>query len=193
MSKIIAGSFELQEQAQAAVDALAAAGFPRDQINSFYVNPAGQHDLYPLGGDENKSEGAEASDTGVVAGGATGAIIGAVAGTVGIPFTGPLGPAIGGLLGAHVGTLMGSMSQMHDDGEAQAAHHEQVVLRKGGLLVAVGVGDDEQESAALDALRRLGAHQLEHAYGTIENGDWVDFDPRQPMHLEQNQGNRPRV
>ena len=35
----------------------------------------------------------------------------------------------------------------------------------------------DAENRALDVLRRLGAHHIERAQGSIDDGDWTDFDP----------------
>jgi hypothetical protein len=162
MATIIAGRFEQQAQVQDVIGALQNAGFPEDQISSFYVNPPGQHDTYQIGGDRDKSPGAEDSSKGAATGGAVGAAIG-IATT---PVTGPAGPA----LGAYVGSLIGTLSQM-DEAE------ESPPVRQSGMLVAVSVPDGQHEAHATDVLRALGAHDLERADGTIENGDWIDFNP----------------
>ena len=77
MATIIAGRFAQQTQIQEAIDALLRAGFSQNEISSFYVNPAGQHDYYPLGGDHDKSPGAEESETGSLSGLAAGGAVGA--------------------------------------------------------------------------------------------------------------------
>jgi hypothetical protein len=46
MSNIIAGRFQTQSDVAFAIAELERIGFPRASISSFYVNPAGQHDLY---------------------------------------------------------------------------------------------------------------------------------------------------
>jgi hypothetical protein len=46
MSNIIAGRFQTQSDVVFAIAELERIGFPRAAISSFYVNPAGQHDLY---------------------------------------------------------------------------------------------------------------------------------------------------
>ena len=64
MTVIIAGRFEQQDEVQEAISALQRAGAPPSQISSFYVNPPGQHDMFPIGGDRDESPGAEDSDKG---------------------------------------------------------------------------------------------------------------------------------
>lgn len=54
MSTIISGFFQTQDEVQFAISELQRVGFTLDAISAFYVNPAGQHDLYPDGGDEQQ-------------------------------------------------------------------------------------------------------------------------------------------
>ncbi|AYR24393.1 hypothetical protein [Herbaspirillum rubrisubalbicans] len=68
MTTIIAARFDLQEDAAQAVTALTEAGFAQRHISRFFVNPAGQHDRFALGGDRDKSPGAQDTDSGAVTG-----------------------------------------------------------------------------------------------------------------------------
>jgi phage tail tape-measure protein len=168
MSTIIAGHLETQPQAQQAIGELQRAGFSPERIATFFVNPPGQHDAYPIGGDFQKSPGAE--DTGK--GAAAGVAAGAAAGLVGAPVVGPLGPLVGG----YVGGLVGGLSQTKDsddDTPANAPPHE----HRSGLMVAVAADDESLRSRAIDLLRAMGAYDIEMAEGTIRDGDWVDFNP----------------
>ena len=176
MSTIIAGHFQLQDEIAEARIALRDAGFAAERISSFYVNPAGQHATYELGGDHDKSPGAKESDEGVVKGGAVGAVAGAVAGSATIAATGPIGPVVGALVGAHVGSLY-SLHKMKEAGEPEQGGENQRPPRRAGMMIAVAVEGAEQEQRALDTLRRLGAHDIERADGSISGGDWGDFDP----------------
>jgi hypothetical protein len=176
MTTIIAGHFQLQDEIADARIALLNAGFAAERISSFYVNPPGQHDMYELGGDHDKSPGAKESDEGVVQGGAAGAVAGAVVGTATMPLTGPVGPVVGALVGAHVGSLF-SLHKMKDAGEAEEGGHNVAPPRKSGMMIAVAVVGPEQEQQALALLRRLGAHDVERAEGSISGGDWRDFNP----------------
>src|SRR5690606_30633390 len=132
----------------------------------FYVNPPGQHDMHPLGGDEDKSEGAEKTPRGAAAGTAAGA----AAGLAAAPVLGPAGP----LTGAYVGSLVGSLSQMEKTGEAaeDPDSEDKPKEHRAGMMVAVAVEDVEAERRAIDALVSVGATDTEIAEGTIENGDW---------------------
>ncbi len=49
MSNIISGHFQTQDDVAFAMGELEKAGFPESDISSFYVNPAGQHDLFAPG------------------------------------------------------------------------------------------------------------------------------------------------
>jgi hypothetical protein len=176
MSTIIAGHFQLQDEIADARLALLGAGFAASRISAFYVNPAGQHDVHELGGDHDKSPGARESDDGVVQGGATGAVAGAVIGSATIPIAGPVGPVVGALVGAHVGSLY-SLHKMKEAGQPDEDGSNVRPPRKSGMLIAVAVDDAAQETLALDILRRLQAHDIERAEGTISGGDWRDFNP----------------
>ena len=166
MTVIIAGRFAQQEEVEQAIAALQRAGAPADQISSFYVNPAGQHDLFPIGGDRDESPGAEDSDKGTALGLGAGGVIGGAAGAI----AGPFGAITGALVGAHVGSLMGSLAGTDEDKDIPP-------LRESGMLVAVGVSSETEEEKAVDTLRALGATSVERSEGQIVNGDWTDFDP----------------
>lgn len=176
MTTIIAGRLQQQSEVEDAIEELARAGFAREKISSFYVNPPGQHDATPVGGDHLLSPGAKESGKGVAAGAATGAAVGAAA----TSFLGPVGTVTGSLVGAHVGGLIGSMSTMKEHGET-GEHGEDAEnaapVRKSGMMIAVACHDQEEERHSVNLLRSLGATDIERAQGTIENGDWNDFDP----------------
>lgn len=178
MSTIVAGHFQLQEQIEQARNELMRAGFPEERISAFYLNQPGQHDLTAIGGDHLLSPGAKESPLGVAEGAAAGGALGVAVGAATAMVTGPAGPIIGGLVGAHVGSLY-SLSKMKEAGESEAGgdganDHEP---RKAGMLVAVAFDQPEEEQRALDVLHRLGSDHIERASGTIENGDWTDFNP----------------
>lgn len=170
MTTIIAGRFAQQDEVQRAIAALQQAGAPAECITSFYVNPPGQHDLYPIGGDRDESPGSEDSDKGSAAGIGVGGAVGGAAGLATAPVTGPLGAITGALVGGHIGSLIGSLSQTDEAGEAPHA-------RQSGMLVAVSVTSDEEEKRAIDTLRSVGGTGLERSQGQIVNGEWADFDP----------------
>ena len=177
MSTIVAGHFQLQDQVENARRALMNAGFPEDRISAFFLNQPGQHDLTPIGGDRDKSPGAQETPEGVLEGAATGGAVGAAIGAATAVVTGPVGPIVGGLVGAHVGSLY-SLSKMKEAGEGEeGGAANRFAPRKSGMLIAVAADQDGDEARALDVLRSLGSDHIERAKGTIENGDWTDFDP----------------
>lgn len=181
MATIIAGRFEQQSQVQQVISELVRSGFDRDQVSSFYVTPAGQHGNFPLGGDEHKSPGMDHDTTGVGAGWAAGGAVGAAIGAATTPLTGPLGAVTGAFVGAHIAAVGGALSQADDDGEDEA--HGQPHIRHAGMMVAVSVPEGGDTGKAIEALRAIGAADIERREGTIVNGDWVDFDPVAPPSL----------
>lgn len=185
MTAIIAGRFQQQSETEDAIEELQHAGFARERISVFYLNPQGQHSIYPIGGDRAVSPGAQESDKGVAAGAAAGA----AAGLAAAPFLGPVGAITGGLVGAHVGGLIGGMSQMKEQGET-GEHAEDVEnaapVRHAGMYVAVAADGQEQEERSIRTLRALGAADIERAAGTIADGDWSDFNPVAPPVLIDN-------
>lgn len=169
MSTIIAGHFQLQEEALRACEALQAAGFAAERVTNFYSNPPGQHAVIPTGGDRIASPGAQDTPEGLAKGEVTGAAVGAALGAATIPVTGPVGPVLGGLVGAHVGSLY-SFSELKEKDESGPPP------RQAGMLAAVAV-EDGQEARAIEVMRQQGAQQIERAEGNIEQGDWKDFNP----------------
>lgn len=182
MATIIAGRFQQQADVDQALDELQRVGFAREGIASFYLNPAGQHATYPIGGDRAISPGAKETGKGVAIGAAAGAAVGIAA----TPFLGPIGTVTSGLLGAHVGGLVGSLAEMKEKGET-GEHGEDIEnvapVRKSGVFVAIAAHNREQESRAISMLRIMGAADIEHAEGAIVDGDWIDFDPVKPPEL----------
>lgn len=190
MALIIAAKTGTQEAGQAIADALAAQGVPRSHMQVFYVNPPGQHDLTPIGGDMQADPGADGAAgtqaAGVAAGAAVGAALGAVV-SAAMPVIAPA--AIAGLtgVGAHVGGLVGVVNGTRDgideklETESPHPGEEARDMRRGGMMIAVKVdAAHTTRDGVVDMLRRLGAHDLEQAEGDWQDGDWADFDPTQP-------------
>ena len=173
MTTIIAGGFDVYSKTQAALQRLRDAGVAEDNICEFRVNPAGEHDQTPIGGDRHKSPGSEDADHGAVKGGALGAAIGTAVGVVATPLLGPAGIAAGAGVGGYTGSLIGSLREESDEPRQD---HEDV--RPAEAMVAVNVGDG---SIAAEEIVRIfescGAQQVEQAEGTWADGEWVDFDP----------------
>jgi len=175
MSTIIAGLFENIDQAEGAVRELRGSGFVPGDVCQFANNPPGQHDQFPIGGDENSDPGARHAHGGA----ATGAGVGAGAGAaVGAVVGGPPGAAVGAGLGAYVGSLVGALGGLEGNGTEQRP-----VRRPAGVMVAVRVDDATQEQDAIRVLGAQGAGHIEKAEGTWSQGKWEDFDPVSVPHI----------
>ncbi|MEP7083901.1 MAG: hypothetical protein ABI854_04115 [Betaproteobacteria bacterium] len=193
MSTIIAGRFEEQAQADAAIAALTQSGFASEKIAKFYVTSPGQHALHGTAHDPEASAGAHHAGSGAAKGIATGSGIGAVIGLTTTQLLGPAGPIAGAAIGAYVGSLAGAMEGMEDPkpgmpGDPNAGLDvDEVEPRKSGVLIGVSVNSDAEQASAVEVLRAQRAHDIEHAEGTIANGDWPDFDPLSPPALVDRQ------
>lgn len=188
MDTIIAGRFETQEKAEKACAALQDGGFEKDHISLFFVNPHGQHDIYPIGGDEPTSPGAEKAGRGALVGGGIGAAVGVALGVAAAPVLGPVGAVVGGGIGAYTGSLVGAMEETSNESEVDKMAKEtplekdHLTKRQSGMHVAVKVTDATRKHA-IDLLRRHGAEDLEEEQGELRSGEWVDFDPRKAVQL----------
>jgi hypothetical protein len=176
MSLIVAGNFASKTQADGAIQALLSAGIEPDHICSFRVNPAGQHDAYPIGGDEYVSPGATGAGGSALRGAAIGGAIGLGAGIAALPIAGPAGVVGGAGIGAYVGSLAGALKTMGED-EENGIPPGNAASRPAGVLVAVEAPLALERAFAADVLRQRGARDVEETEGTWRDGTWVDFDP----------------
>lgn len=198
MSEIVAGTFEQADQAEAARAKLEAEGISPDQVCIMFVNPAGQHAEFPIGGDEHKSPGAKDADAGAGKGAALGGAVGVGVGLLATPFIGPAGVVAGVSAASLVGAVAGGVSHMGekqgDNDQAKgegapvvAVGEDQPKLasarsrRPAGMMLAVNSVDRSSRELALRVLREAGAHGIEQAQGRWEGGRWVDFEPSQPL------------
>ena len=183
MNTIIAGRFDEQARAEQAMTVLATTGFQRDRIATFFVNPAGRHDLHGTTRDPGASAGAHHAGAGAAAGAATGAGAGAVVGLATMPVLGPVAALAGAGIGAYIGSLTGALEKTGDPVRAagEFANSEQsrdeAPARKSGMFVAVGVSSSSEEANAITVLRAEGAVDVERAQGRITQSQWNDFDP----------------
>ncbi|HEX4780382.1 MAG TPA: hypothetical protein VH301_06490 [Usitatibacter sp.] len=190
MSTIIAGGFDVLADAEAAVRRLEEAGVSRDDLCRFRINPAGEHNALPAGGDRDASPGAKKASGGAGKGAAIGAAVGLAAGAAATPFLGPAGLLAGAGVGAYTGSLWGSLKEI--DKERPAGHDD---VRPAETLVAVNV---DRTGLARDDIvgifEQSGARQVETAEGTWIDGEWADFDPVSSPHLVggRDYGVRPR-
>lgn len=180
MGLIIAGRFNDPEKAGQLAQALQESGISSDKISLFHVNPDGQHHILPLGGDKDESPGASRADKGALVGAGVGAAAGAAIGSVG----GPVGAGIGAGVGAYTGSLTGAVTAT--DRQAEAVPDRQaddsLVDRQSGLHVAAEVSGNDKD-AVIRLIRDYQGVDVEEAQGRIRNGNWVDFDPTQPVRL----------
>lgn len=169
MTTIIAGMFQTMGKAEGAVAALKQGEFGEGDVYTFANNPPGQHDAFPIGGDEDEDPGARHADTdagkGAAVGVGTGAAIGAVV-------AGPPGAAVGAGIGAYVGSLVGALHGMEGRGTK-----EDPVRRPAGIVVAVRIESGQAEQSAIATLRTQGAIHVEKADGEWRDGQWIDFNP----------------
>ncbi len=195
MTPIIAGRFEQGAQAEAAVAALCHAGFDAADVTTFFVNPAGQHATYLIGGDRDASPGAKHAHTGALTGAAVGTAVGVGVGLAASPLMGPAAVVAGAGAGAYAGSLVGALSKMEEK-PAAAKPDEYVVepaatvaaptdtdtasVRSSGIFVAVRAVEFAKRVAAVNVLRAKGAQDIERADGTWQAGQWIDFDPLKP-------------
>lgn len=179
MATIIAGGFDAVTDADAAVARLKAGGVRADDLCTFRINPAGEHNALPAGGDRHTSPGTENAGEGAGKGAAIGAAAGLAAGAAATPLLGPAGLAAGAAAGAYTGSLVGALGRM---GKEPRPDHETV--RPAETLVAVNV--DRGTPSPDDVIRlfeECGARQVERTEGRWENGAWADFDALAPPRL----------
>ena len=180
MSQIIAGRFDATVDADAALAALRSEGFRDEEIDSFYVAPAGQNAMTPLGGDAPQSSaGSRFAGAGAIAS----ALLGGLAGLlVGLAIDSRYGLVVvlfAAGLGAYIGSFLGAMRKVRG-GRPEEASVEHPVEPKAGRMIAVNVDRPGMYERALKVLRALGARDLGRADGTWRGG-WKDFDPRAPL------------
>jgi hypothetical protein len=176
MTTIIAGRFDVDAQVKRVIATLRAQDFTAEAIDTFFVNPPGQHDATSIGGDHDESAGATRADTTAMEGGGIGSAVGAAAGLAATPFLGPIAVAAGAGVGAYIGSLGGALEGMNSAG----VHDDDKFVsrtRKGGLIVAVAVANTNDEQRAIAVLRGSGGKDVERAEGLWRNGTWADFDP----------------
>jgi len=189
MQRIIAAHFDSIDHANAALTALEASGFARSHLDNFHVNAPGQNDLPALhdGGtaDRRSTDADEGAMRGVALGAAAGGVVGGIAAAALVPGFVVLLALGSAAAGAYTGSLAGALNALPrgEDADMPPARHA-------GLLVAVRIEEEEQFDRAHRILVEHGGVDVEEATGTLRGGDWVDFDPRQPRHLVDQDANR---
>ncbi|MCG5077978.1 hypothetical protein [Paraburkholderia tagetis] len=193
MSQIVAARFTTFDAADAAKSKLLMSGFVAEDVAEFYVNPGGQHDRFPLGGDEFADPQARPAGLGATGGGEFGAIVGAlVAGVLTIVlFHSLLVLPVATAVGACIGTLGGALlmtrgEQRTDQPAVSAVPHE----RESGVLLAVHVNADQQFQAAR-VLREANGEDIEEFSGLWKDGKLADFDPTKMVNPVKDGVSRP--
>ena len=167
MDRIIAGRFQTKGAADAAA-ALMAGYIDATDICIFHNNPPGQHDRFPVGGDEDEDPGAEGAENSAAG---TALAAGLTAGAVGA-LGGPVIAIAAAAVGAYSGSLAGAMHGLGEDDKPGAPDR-----RPGGIILSVRIARPANEKLVVDTLRAEGAADIEQASGVWTDGDWVDFDP----------------
>ncbi len=174
MPNIIAGRFQELERARTAMRQLVESGFGRNEMASFFVGPAGQHEGYALQGGEQEFAGTEQSALGAATGALGGVGVGTAVGLAG----GPIGAIAGAAVGAYVGSFVGALHTMQEDPAAPVTPVGTALHpRKSGVVVAVLAPEAAPQARAIDVLQKAGAEEIEHAEGNITTGEWTDFNP----------------
>lgn len=189
MSLIVAARYDTFDDAGAATQTLARHGFTEDRIHTFYVNSAGAHDRYPVGGDRRHDPDARGGVGGVLVGAASLGIVAAAVAMFTVrefEYSSLIVIAAGGV-GAYVGALAGAMmavgrrKRFPASGAPQERLNEEghPAIRTAGVLLALHVNPQE-EADAIRLLRETGGQDVERANGRWEGGRWRDFDPLKP-------------
>ncbi len=186
MSLIVAARFQTFEQASAAAKSLFSQGFSENDIHTFYVNTAGEHDRFPIGGDQFADADSKGASYGALAGaGVIGLVAAVMAGFIASQVANDMFVVLAAAgAGAYVGSLIGAL---WITGRGKRSHHEAnalpdeavPALRKAGVLLALHVSP-EQSGQACSALRAAGGVDIERAIGRWVRGKWEDFDPLNP-------------
>ncbi|HEX5463903.1 MAG TPA: hypothetical protein VFW88_04235 [Burkholderiales bacterium] len=179
MALIVAGRFSNFERANEAASHLHTHEVAAEDVSVFYLNPPGQHDQFPIGGDEYADPGARPGSGGAWLGVLIGAIVGVIIGGILYWVAWPywLVPVLGLLVGGYAGSLAGATSKMRT---RRAETQERNDPRDAGVMIAARVDDEEGAKAVTQMLRERGAEDVEQANGIWKDGEWQDFDPRIP-------------
>ncbi|MEO8137324.1 MAG: hypothetical protein ABI831_25500 [Betaproteobacteria bacterium] len=182
MELIIAGRFKTKGEADVAA-ALIGQYTDAADICIFHNNPPGQHDLFAVGGDEDKDPGTQDAGSHAVGGAvATGLAAGAV-GALGGPVVALAAAGVGAYLGSLAGAMEGAGSPTHKPNAPDR--------RPGGIILSVRIAAPPNEKRVIATLRAQGAADVERADGRWRDGDWTDFNPLAVPRLVENEPLRP--
>lgn len=190
MSLIVAARFQTFDQATLAAQKLFAQGYTEDDIHTFYVSPAGEHDRYPLGGDRLADPDARGGHLGAVAGASVlGLVFALLGGLIAARLAAPLliiiaAAGVGAYLGALAGALWVIGRGRRRTLETPGAPQAHPAVRQAGVMLALHV-PAQREAHARQVLREAGGSDIERAHGRWLEGKWEDFDPlTPPRHVE---------
>jgi len=191
MALIVAARFETFDAAQGAAARLLNEGVASDDLHTFFVNPAGSHDRYPLGGDRAEDPDSAGAATGVVALAAMLGVLGAVAGAIIAFFFQASSAAViagGAGVGAYIGSLAGAVRGLGRN--RQGRNYSEIkarapAARSSGVVLAVHTQPENEKHIAAILLDQGGV-EVERAQGRWKDGKWEDFDPLAAPELEKN-------
>ncbi|HEY9572501.1 MAG TPA: hypothetical protein VIR76_05205 [Pusillimonas sp.] len=190
MSLIVAARFHTFDSAQNAASTLMNEGVAPGALHTFFVNPAGAHDRYAVGGDQAADPNSQGAQFAAVAGAAAVGIVGALLGGV-VAFTFATSFLIvvaGAGAGAYIGSLVGAMyvlGQSRPNRSLQEAVDAKLHEgRSSGVLLAVHTAPEHEERIAR-ILKNAGGLEVERAHGRWADGGWEDFDPLIGPELEK--------
>jgi len=185
MAKQVVGLFDNTQDAQGAVQALRNAGFTADDISIVANNARG--DVATGDGGDGGSEAAEGAGAGATGGAVLGGLGGLLVGlgALAIPGIGPvvaagtlattLGTTLAGAgLGAAAGGLVGALVGAGIPEEDAGVYAEGV--RRGGALVTVQAGTDDDADRAADILDQYGVVDIDERSENYRSGGWNGFD-----------------
>ena len=190
MALIVAARFDTFEEAERAAASLMDRGIAGEELHTFFVNPAGAHDRYALGGDRAADPDSKGGQFGAVGGAAAVGIVGAlIGGVIAFTFSTSFLIVVGGAgAGAYIGSLAGAMYVL---GKSRPRRSLQEAVdakvnegRASGVLLAVHTSPEHEKNVAR-ILKDAGGQEVERAQGRWEEGGWEDFDPLVSPQLEK--------
>lgn len=187
MSLIVAARFQTFDQATVAAQKLFAEGFTEDDVHTFYINSAGEHGRYPLGGDRLADPDSKGGHLGAVAGASVLGLVFALAGgliatrVAASIFVVIAAAGVGAYLGALAGALWIIGRNKRKAANTPRAQEVHPAVRPAGVMLALHVAPG-QDALARRVLRESGGRDIERAQGRWQGGKWEDFDPLSPPH-----------
>ncbi|MGE8685982.1 MAG: phage holin family protein [Achromobacter sp.] len=185
MSLIVAARFDTFDEAAEAARRLFAEGFTEDDIHTFYINTAGEHARFPIGGDRVADPDAKGGHFGAVAGAsALGLVFALLGGLIAARLAASIllviaAAGVGAYLGALAGALWVIGRGRRKRPGAPPAPDVHPDLRQAGVMLALHVSP-ERDALARTVLGAAGGQDIERANGRWLNGKWEDFDPLEP-------------